>query len=205
MSRYTDLGALKEYLGIGTDAGTDGDWLLQQSIERAERAIDNYTRRTFVGTPGTVYYSRFYQTHLRGNDFYLDQDLHTLVSLTLGDGRTVPVDGTVPGSGSVWTEPRNAGPPYRVLRLKSAIGAYTWNTDQDMVVAGTWGFSTVAPDDIVQATTRYAAYLYRQKDVTPNDQIGYAEGPGVQPMGRGMPDDVRYLLSPYRSRTGGVV
>jgi hypothetical protein len=126
----------------------------------------------------------------------MNHDIHTLVALTLGDGQSVPV-------GSVWLEPRE-GPPYRVLRLRSSY-VYTWNTDQDMIISGTWGYGTVAPADVQQATARYATFLYRQKDVTPNDQIGYDQGAGVQPVGRGMPDDVRYLLSPYRSRSGGMI
>jgi len=195
MSRYVSLTDLKEYLGLGTE--TDADGLLQQCLDRAERAIESYTRRNFVGTPGTNYYNRFEQeTNLApGGAFYLGEDLHTLAALTLGDGRVVPV-------GSVWLEPRE-GPPYRVLRLKSAY-AYSWNTDQDMVVSGTWGYGTTPPDDVQQATVRYATYLYRQKDVTSNDQAGFQEG-GQQPIAAGMPSDVRYLLAPYRSRSGGVV
>lgn len=194
MSRYVTLSDLKHYLGLGTE--TDADDVLQRCITSAERAIESYTRRNFVGTPGTMVFNRFEQDRVRQNAFWLNDDLHTLTAMTLGDGRAVPTD-------SVWLEPRE-GPPYRIIRLKSAY-AFSWNTDSDMQVVGTWGYGTVAPDDVQQATLRYATHLYRQKDVTPNDQVGYDQGAGVQPMGRGMPDDVRYILAPYRSRSGGVV
>jgi len=193
MSRYITLARLKSYMGLGTE--TDADNVLQDCIDDAEMAITSYTRRNFVGTPGTVYVNRYEQDRVRENAFWLQEDLHTLTALTLGDGRVVPV-------GSVWLEPRE-GPPYRIMRLKSSY-TYTWNTDQDMIVSGTWGYGTVAPADIQRATERYATFLFRQKDITPNDQIGFQEA-GVQPMGRGMPDDVRYMLAPYRSRSGGAI
>jgi hypothetical protein len=71
-----------------------------------------------------------------------------------------------------------------------------------VIVSGTFGFSTVAPTDIQQATVRYAAYLFKQKDVGVNDTAGFQEGGEVQ-YNSGMPNDVRWLLAPYRSRTGG--
>lgn len=196
MSRYITLNDLKGYLGLGTE--TDQDALLQACINNAERAIDSYCRRSFVGEPGTRSFNRYKADHIRENTFWMQEDLHTIVSLTLGDGRSVPVG---PG-GSVWLQPVE-GPPYRGVQLKSAY-VYTWNTDQDMHIAGTWGYGTIAPDDIAQATVRYATFIYRQKDSSTNDQIGYEQGAGVTPMGRGMPDDVRYMLAPYRSRSGGM-
>lgn len=194
MSRYCTLVALKSYLGLGTE--TDADDVLQACIDNAESAIEDYTRRNFVGTPNTMSYNRYEQDRVRKNGFYLNEDLHTLGSLVLGDGQVVPV-------GSCWLEPRE-GPPYRMIRLKSAY-VFTWNTDSDMTVTGTWGYGTVAPQAVQQATIEYATFLWRSKDITPNDQIGYEQGAGVQPMGRGMPDGVRWKLSPYRSRSGGAI
>lgn len=190
--RYTDLLAVKRYLGI---AGTVDDALLMESITRAESAIDSFTRRNFLGTPGTAYASRWEQGRVVNNAFWLQEDLHTLTSLTLGDGQSVPV-------GSVWLEPRE-GPPYRAIRLKSSY-VYTWNTDYDMIIAGTWGYGTVPPDDVVQATIRLSAQHYRAKDATPQDVIGN-ETMGMQQAPRGMPSDVYDILQKYRSRSGGVV
>jgi hypothetical protein len=180
-------------MGLGTE--TDADDVLQACIDNAESAIEQYTRRNFVGTHGTLFVNRYEQDSIRSNAYWMNDDLFSLTALTLGDGQSVPL-------GSIWLEPRQ-GPPYRIVRLKSAY-VYTWNTDSDMYVVGTWGYGTVAPDDVQQATLRYATHLYRQKDITPNDQLGFQEA-GVQPMGRGMPDDIRYLLAPYRSRSGGAI
>ena len=196
--RYADLDDLRDYLGLPAGTATTSDGLLQDCLVRAERAIDSYTRRNFAGTAGTAYYNRFTQGQQVGNAFYLEQDLHTLTSLTLGNGQSVPI-------GSVWLEPRNAGPPYRILRLHSQF-VYSWNTDADMAVAGTWGFGTVVPDDIAQATIRTAAYYFRSKDsgFGQADVAGFPQA-GELPVTQGLPQDVRWLLSPYRSRSGGVV
>ena len=192
--RYIGLDDLRDYLSNSGELGTWQDGLLTDCILRAEGAIDTYTRRVFAGAPGTVYYSRYMADRVRGNAFYLDRDLYALDGVINGDGAPIPV-------GSCWTEPRNAGPPYRLVRLKSSY-VYTWNTDSDVTFYGTWGFSLHAPADIQQATVRYSAYLFKQKDVGVSDVAGAPEM-GEVTYKRGMPDDVRYLLEPYRSRTGG--
>lgn len=192
--RYTTLGTVREYLSPDGALGTVQDDLITQCILRAESAIDSYTRRNFAGTAGTVLYSRYYADRVRNQAFYLDRDLHTLVGVVNGDGRNIPL-------GSVWLEPRNNNPPYKILRFKSAF-VWVWSTDTDVIVSGTFGFSTVAPTDIQQATVRYAAYLFKQKDVGITDTAGFQEAGEVQ-YTSGMPQDVRWLLAPYRSRTGG--
>lgn len=199
MSRYAGTTDLRAYVSSQGQLGTAENGLLQDCLDRAESAIDDYTRRNFAGTVGTASYSRYYQERVRQNAFYLDTDLHTLVSLTTGNGQSIPL-------GSIWLEPRSQLPPYRIIRLHSAY-VYTWNTDQDMLIVGTWGYGTVPPDSIVQATIRYAAHLYRQKDaggMVGADVAGFPQG-GEAQYPKGMPDDVRWLLAPYRSKTGGVV
>ena len=78
--------------------------------------------------------------------------------------------------------------------------------DADVIVSGTWGYGTIPPDDIIQATIRTAVYYYRSKDNAfgQGDVAGFQEG-GQQPITQGLPQDVRWLLSPYRSRSGGAV
>jgi len=199
MSRYATLADLKYYLSPNGTLSTSQDGLLQSSLDRAESAINDYTRRNFAGTAGTVYYNRYQADLVRSQALYLREDLHTLVGLQTGNGQNIPV-------GSVWLEPRNAGPPYRVLRLHSQY-VYQWNTDSDVIISGTFGYGTTPPDAVVQATVRYAAHLFRQKDaggMAGVDVAGFTDA-GEVSFPKGMPDDVRWLLSPYRSRSGGVV
>ena len=193
---YASLATLRQYLSPDDALGTTQDALLTACLRRAEAAINAYTRRCFAADPGTVYYNRYENDRVRDQGFYLDRDLYRLDSLTNGDGNVIPV-------GSTWIEPRNEGPPFRIVRLRSSY-VWTWNTDSDVIFVGTWGYSLTPPDDIVQATVRYAAHLFHQKDVgvPPADVAGFTEGGEVQ-YGSGMPNDVRWLLAPYRSRTGG--
>ena len=206
MSRYSGTPDLVNYLFGTLTSGTIGAiggtitpsmrQLMQDSLDEAESAINDYTRRQFAGTAGTIYVNRFSQRFIKNQALYLENDLHTLVSLTNGDSQNIPV-------GSVWLEPRNAGPPYRLIRLHSAY-VYVWNTDSDVIIAGTFGFSTVPPAAISRACVELGAYYYRVKDVGPTDTAGLAaSGEVLYP--KTMPDYVRSKLEPYRSRSGGVV
>ena len=193
---YTTLLALRDYLSSNDLLGTINDGLLQDCIDEATSAISDYTRRNFAGTAGTAYVNRYSQFLVKNQAMYLREDLHTLVSLTNGDGQVIPV-------GSVWLEPRNAGPPYRMLRLHSAY-VYVWNTDSDVIIAGTFGFSTVPPAAIARACVELSAWYYRLKDTGPTNVAGMnAAGEVEYP--KDIPDHIRGKLNPYRSRSGGMV
>lgn len=196
MSRYVTLGSFRAYLSPDDSLGTTQNTLLQSSLDAAERLVDDYTRRNFLGTAGTVYYNRYSQNLVRDQGFYLREDIVSLTSITNGDGQNIPI-------GSVWLEPRNAGPPYRIARLKSSY-VYTWNTDSDVIFAGTFGYGTAVPPAVTQAVLEYAAYIFRTKDVGTPEVAGFPEG-GEISYPRGMPTTVRWKLEPYRSKSGGVV
>lgn len=196
MSRYAGTTDLRAYLSSNGALGTTQNGLLQDVLDYAESVINDYTRRNFLGSAGTASYNRYAQGQVAGQALYLDQDLCALTAVQNGDGQTIPV-------GSVWLEPRNEGPPYRILRLKSS-SVWIWNTDSDVTISGTFGYGTVVPPAIKAATIEYAAYLFRYKDTGPGDVAGNPDtGEVVIP--KGMPDTVKIKLAPYRSRSGGVV
>jgi hypothetical protein len=192
--RYASLDDLRDYLSSTGNLGTADDALLTDTICRTEAAIDSYTRRTFTAQPGTRYYNQ-YSAQIANRALYLREDLYHLDYLQTAVSQVVPM-------GSVFVEPRE-GPPYRILRLHVSY-VWAWNVDQDVVIGGTWGRSLTAPEDIRAATVRWAAYNYRLKDAGPNDVAGFQEG-GEIVLPKGMPDDVKGILSVYRSRSGGVV
>ncbi len=204
MGRYLGTTQLYAYLfgtsgTIASGGGTisaDQQSLIGTCINNAEAAIDDYTRRNFAGTAGTYYVNRWGQDKVVNRALYLTRDIHTLVGVVNGDGQTIP-------AGSVWTEPRNDGPPYRILRLHSSY-VYVWSTDTDVIISGTFGYGTVAPPAINMAATLYAAHLYRLKDTGPGGVSGFQEG-GEVTYPQGMPDTVKVLLSPFLSRSGGIV
>ena len=184
---YLSTADLKQYLSI---TGTADDALLGSCITRAGSAINAYCRRRFEATAETRYYGQFYE-RVAGTLLFVDDDLLGVDTLVNGDGATIP-SGTAAG---YWLEPRNRAPHY-AIRLKSS---YTWsfNTDQEINVAGTWGYAATVPPDVQQAALRYSAYLYHLRsqqgyDVTVNADMGIVTVP------EGMPKDVAVMLAPYR-------
>lgn len=205
MSRYCGTNDLINYQ-FGTLAGTIGAiggtitpsmrQLMQDSLDEAESAINDYTRRNFAGTAGTIYVNRYSQRFVVSQAMYLENDLFSLISLQNGDSQNIPV-------GSVWLEPRNAGPPYRIVRLMSGY-VYTWNTDSDVIVTGTFGFSTVPPAAISRACVELGAWYYRLKDTGPDTTAGLSAAGEVQ-YPKAIPDHIMGKIDKYRSRSGGVV
>lgn len=182
---YTTLTSLKRQLGIATWETGDDD-LLTALIARAQAAIDDHCRRWFEARTATRYYRNDPRIR-RGQVLLLDADLLTLTSLINGDGQTIPLD-------QVWLEPRNE-PPYGSLRLKTSY-IWNYNTDGEVQVTGTWGYSATAPGDVVQATERWAAYMYRQKDSSVFD-VTADPSAGIITTPQGIPKDVKILLAPF--------
>ncbi len=126
----------------------------------------------------------------------MDRDLLTITTLTNGDDASTVIPNT-----EYWLTDanggRNYGPPYHGIRLK-VDSTYSWEFDTDywVSVLGTWGYSTTAPNDIVHACIRLAAYYYRQKDAQVFDVTAMPEQ-GQMVIPQGIPRDVERLLGPY--------
>jgi len=180
--------------GSGTHTITladDDDTLLESILDRVQAAIDTYTHRTFeTGDDATRYYG---SDAVDGQWLYLDADLYSLTSVANGDSSSTAVS-----TDDLTEFPMNEGPPYHKLRL-DVNGSSVWEVDTDywIGVTGAWAYSATAPNDIVQATARWAATMYRKKDAF--DTVAIAEG-GAVTMPLPMPEDVRGLLDPYMRR-----
>ena len=192
MGNYIGTSDLREYLGVGS---TTGDTLLGYAVSAAEAKIDSRCHRSFVGSTGTRYYRAddLLNGEFRGGTgtvLWLRKDLLTLGGLTNGDETTI-------ASTDCWLEPRNS-PPYQYIRLKTAE-AWSFGTDGEIAVAGTWGYSTVAPNDIVDATKQLAAYYWRLKDSQVFDVVASPES-GTITIPKGVPASVDKIL-----RDGGYI
>lgn len=187
---YCSVTELKQYLGI--DSATD-DALLQALIARAQAAIDTHCGRRFEAETKTRYYE---MDAVDGNYLHLDDDLLSITTLTNGDSSATTI-----ASSEYWLWPRNEGPPYWAIRLE-ANSDDSWECDTDYMisVAGEWGWSETAPEDIKQACIRYSAYLYHQKDAAVYD-VSIPEA-GVMVVPQGIPRDVKLLIDPYRRFAG---
>ena len=190
---YATVAQLRAYLGL--DLNID-DPLLESLLGRGQAAIEHYTHRIFEAASDTT---KLFDAQLDTSDHYMvldwtpyGLDLCQITTVTNGDGTTISASAYV-------TNPRNATPWYG-LRFKLNSGLY-WTFDADpenaISIAGRWAYSVTAPADIVQATVRMAAYLYRQKDSGTFD-VTAIPGSGVIEVPQGIPRDVVKMLDPYR-------
>ena len=190
---YVELEEAKAYMGIASTS-TGDDALLRDLVEEATALIELETGRVFEAASSTKYYE---SDALEGNVLWLDDDLVSITTLTHGDD-----DATTIASTEYWLIPRNDGPPYWGIRLKSESD-YNWEWDVDgwVSVLGTWGYSAAPPSDIVLACKRLVAYLYQQKDSAVYEVTVYPEQ-GVQVTPQGIPVDVERILRKYRRLAG---
>lgn len=177
------LAQLKAYVDV---SNTSDDSLLTSALSSAEAAVKAFTRRIFEPVTMTRTYS---SDAVRGNLLFLDEDLISATSIT-ANGRNVPLSNVV-------LEPRNAA-CYSMIRMKQTVGDWLTDDDSEISVVGSWGYGASVPNDIVQAVTRLAAWLYRQKDThadVPQPTMGNS---GVMVMPSGLPKDITQLLRPHQ-------
>lgn len=183
---YVSAAELAVFLG---SLSTGSSTALQPYVEAAQSEIENVAGTVFEASTGTKYYRaedlvaagdatrRYPVIGLDGGYtaaslsysrrvLYLRADLFALGGLTNGDGTTI-------ASTDCWLEPRNQA-PYQTIRPKSNI-AWNFNTDGEIIVSGSWGYSSSAPATVVQLTRELAAYMYRAKDAQTFDVVANAE------------------------------
>jgi len=191
---YISISVLKAYLGI---SATGDDTLLSTLAAAAQRIVEQHTRRVFeYGTATAKAHDAVADTDSRRRTLFLCDDLCSITSVVNGDGETVTAAQYV-------TEPRHETPYYALTLLSSANVTWTYVTDPEgaIVVTGKWAYAVTVPADIVQATTRLAAYLYRQKDNAADlDRAIVAGNATILPAT--LPADVVRLLEPYRRLVG---
>ena len=184
---YATIADVKSYLGIDTTVRAD-TVLLEALLVRAQSAIDSHCQRTFEAASDTT---RHYDHRaVCGVTLFFDGDLCSITSVVNGDGITV-------GSAAYTTEPRHAA-PYYALTLRHNADVLWNGLTADIAVTGKWAYSATAPADVVQATVRLCAWMYRQKDTTGNDQPMIAGNVTILPAR--IPSDVDELLAPYVRR-----
>jgi len=187
---YIALADVKAYLKIESDK-TNDDAVISGLITRAQAMIDTITTRHFEAAADTTVYLDAEQD-VDGKYLYFGDDICAVTSIVNGDGVAVdPAEYVLLG--------RHA--PYYAAILKATCWTswtYTDSPENAIAVTGRWAYSITPPDDIVQAALRLVAWLYKQRD-----SVGDIAAPAVSPSGQiiipaAMPQDVRYLLNPYR-------
>lgn len=188
MDDYTTVSALKNYLHI---SGSADDALLGDLVTRASRLIDDHCGRWFVTRDETRLYDAV-GGHIAGHLLLLDADLYSVTAITNGDGTSIdPAD--------VLLRPIN-WPPYFGIALKQSSGirwGYTGDPEGAISIEGAWGYSATAPEPVVHAALRLAAWLYRQRDTGGEGTQIEVTSQGVAVAPPRLPRDVIDLLGPY--------
>jgi hypothetical protein len=191
---YCTKEQVKTYLRI--DGTGDDDLFDNELIPAAQAIIDMATGRVFEASAATAktFDADGDGVSEDGLTLYLgEQDLAELTSITNGDGTAI-------STSSVVTLPRRVT-PYYGLEIKSSAGVvWTWDTDpvDAISITGKWAYSTAAPQDIVHATVRMVAWLFKQRDSAEDVGQPRMSETGVVMMPLGLPEDVKQYIKPYR-------
>ncbi len=183
---YATVAQVRDYLDISSTAD---DALLTALISRARIIIDRLTGMTFaVPTDATRYVAVEYA---RGDTLWLPPRwmlAQPPTTVALPNATTIPIS-------AIRLQPPD--PPHVALRLTDP--AYTWQQGGagDIAITGRWGWSVMPPDDIVHATIRLTAWLYRQRSASgEGDRPTVADG-GLVVLPMRLPRDIETLLSRY--------
>lgn len=189
---YITLSQFRTYRGFGATETGDDTLINTYLIPSAQAAIEQFCHRKFEAATQTRYYDAM-SAQIAGQWLYLDQDLLSVTTLTNGEGSVIPSTG-------YRLYPRNEGPPYSQILL---LNSYIWNftTDGEIAIAGSWGYSSTPPADVVTAMFELVNYLYTLKDSSVFDVTAMPES-GVIQVPKGWPQHVRVDLGRYVDRSG---
>ena len=190
---YATLAEFKLYKKI-TTTDTDRDSVIEDIIEGASRDIDREVGRTFYARTET----RYFDVPIDNSRLLrVDDDLLAITTLTNGDSNTIAA-----------TEynlvPKNVA-PYYGIRLKSG-SAYYWNMDssgntEDVIsIAGTWGWSSTAPNDIRQLCLAMSLNDYKKR-FGEGQQSATITAAGVVLSSPGMIKELAEKARRYKRRT----
>ena len=187
---------VKTYLGI---ASTDDDDLLDDLIASAESIVAEFTHRTFDASSSVKKFDA--EADVEGPTLYFSSGFELAgepSAVSNGDGTALVADT------DYVMVPSNRFPAFGLQMLPSSSSYWQGKSNGDHVnaisVTGAWGYSTSAPNDVVQAARRLSAFLYRQRDTNADaDRPLIVEGVTILPSS--LPRDVERMLSPYVLRT----
>jgi hypothetical protein len=189
---YCSLAEFKSFARItSTDATDDG--VIEDMIEAASRYIDDLTGRQFYASTETRLFSIPRGDNYR--ELWFDKDLLTISTLTNGDAVVI-------ASTQYNLLPRNETPKF-ALRLKES-SSVAWeddssgNTEFVISVAGTWGYSSSAPDDIKELALEIARNLYKSRFGENAEAVSTITAAGVVVTPKAMPSWGKDVIARYR-------
>ena len=188
---YAALAEIKAYLTITSTNATD-DGAIEDMVEMASRLIDAETHRTFYARTETHYFD-----YTSSRSLYMDDDLLTITALTNGNDAVIT-------SADYNLFPLNKSPKSEI-RIKQS-STYYWDSDGDsntegvISVAGTWGYSATAPDNIKHACISIVISAYHRRYGEGVEGVATITAAGVVITPRDIPADAWAIIRSYRKR-----
>jgi hypothetical protein len=135
LNAYATLAEYKSWIAVrGGSVSTDAsdDAVIEILLRSASRYIDSQTVRQFYPSVETRYYDV-----PKGRTLILDDDLLEVITITNGDGNTIP-------STEYILESANVSPHWGITIRRSSSYYWTWDSNGDtegvLEVTGVWGF-----------------------------------------------------------------
>ena len=192
---YITLEELKRYLTATGVQGVD-DQLLTDFIEDATLRVEEITGKTFQVDADTT--RRFSHIDWKcsgsagagGPRIWFDQFLAQMTSLTI-EGQAVDPD-------TYYTLPVNETPAHALQFRWDDYPTVPLSTlrDNSIEIVGRWGYAVTPPRTVKLATTRLAAFYFREKDNREFNVIG-DQTTGQRVMAKSEPRYVGDLLARY--------
>lgn len=189
MTAYASTGDFKNYARI-TSTDTTDDGVISDILSAASKLIDSETRRTFYPRTETHYYDV-----PDGSTLYIeDDDLLSITTLTNGDSTVLTTTDYI-------LLPANSYPKYGI-KLKDSSD-YSWEEDSDgndeqaITILGSWGYSTTAPADIVEACLEIATAFYHRRFGENMAAESTLTAGGVMITPRDIPASARSIIANY--------
>lgn len=186
---YCSLSEVKAYLTVSSTNATD-DTVIEDMIEMASRMIDAETHRTFYARSETHYFD-----YTKERSLFMDDDLLTITTLTNGDSSVIT-------SADYKLFPLNKSPKNEIRLLQSST--YSWqtdgysNTEGVISVAGTWGYSATAPDNIKHACISIVIAAYHRRYGEGVEGVAQVTAAGIVITPRDIPADAWGIIKSYR-------
>lgn len=187
---YTTLEKFKNFKDVTSTNATD-DGVIEDLVEKASRAIDQYTGRQFYATSATRYFTPEW------SDLLFVDDLLSVTTLkTDEDGdRTYEV---------TWAttdydlEPFNTTP--KMIIRTTPNGSYDFPVclRKSVEIAGSWGYAAAAPEDVEQACLIITRDFYEQRFGEASGSAGVVTPDGMRILPGSFSRVALDLLGPYR-------
>jgi hypothetical protein len=185
MPKYATLAQVRAYQGLLAGETAD-DTLLTDLLNRVEAMLERDTGRTFSSVTAT---KTFDERALDGALLVLSHDLLSVTTLTDANGTVL--------TASLWDLLEDTAPYWAIVRTDGARWSANARAGLRISVAGTWGYSASAPDDVVQACVEATCYLFQKRQSVTESERALVSPDGTILQAATLPSSYRLAVRRY--------